>query len=70
MTTILVVENDPGICGRLTDLLQTELAAAVQCANTGALAAHAVDIQAFDLAIIDVGMPRYFRIRAGAARHQ
>jgi CheY-like chemotaxis protein len=57
MTTILVAEDDPGICDLLTDLLEVELAATVRCERTGSLALQAIETAGFDLAIIDVNMP-------------
>jgi two-component system, OmpR family, catabolic regulation response regulator CreB len=57
VTVILVAERDPGVCNLLTDVLETELAAVVRCASGGMLAAKAIETGAFDLAIIDVGMP-------------
>jgi CheY-like chemotaxis protein len=57
MTAILVVEDDPGICDLLTDLLEVDLAARVRCERTGSLALQAIETAGFDLAIIDVNMP-------------
>src|ERR1700709_99941 len=57
MTTILVAEDDPGICDLLTDLLEVELAATVRCERTGSLALQAIETAGFDLAIIDVNLP-------------
>jgi len=57
MTTILVAENDPGVCDLLTDLLEVEFAATVRCERTGSLALRAIETAGFDLAIIDVSMP-------------
>jgi CheY-like chemotaxis protein len=57
VTAILVAEDDPGICDLLTDVLETELSAAVRCERTGSLALQAIETAGFDLAIIDVNMP-------------
>jgi DNA-binding response OmpR family regulator len=57
VTAILVAEDDPGVCGFLTDALESELAATVRCVRTGGLALQAIETAAFDLAIIDVNMP-------------
>src|ERR1700689_4635132 len=57
MTSILVVEDDPGICDLLTDLLEVDLAARVRCERTGSLARRAIETAGFALAIIDVNMP-------------
>lgn len=57
MTAILVVEDDPDICGLLADVLEAELAARVRCERTGSLAMRAIETAAFSLAIIDVNLP-------------
>jgi CheY-like chemotaxis protein len=57
VTAILVVEDDPGVCDFLTDVLEVELAAMVRCEQTGSLALQAIEMVGFDLAIIDVNMP-------------
>jgi CheY-like chemotaxis protein len=57
MTTILVAEDDPGICDLLTALFEVEFTAAVRCERTGSLALQAIETAGFDLAIIDVNMP-------------
>ena len=57
VTKVLVVENDPLVCGLVAELLEFELAADVRKAMTGASAVQAIDGGAFDLAIIDVLMP-------------
>ena len=57
MTAILVVEDDPDICGFLTGALEIELAAIVRCERTGSLALRAIEMDGFGLAIIDVNMP-------------
>jgi DNA-binding NtrC family response regulator len=57
MTSILLAEDDPGICDLLTGVLEDELAAMVRCERTGSLALRAIETSGFDLAIIDVNMP-------------
>ena len=61
MTSILVAEDDPGICDLLTDLLEAEFAATVRGEQTGSLALQAIETAGFDLAIIDVNMPEISR---------
>jgi CheY-like chemotaxis protein len=57
MTVILVAEDDPAVCGFLTDALDFDLAATVRCEPTGILVLRAIETAAFDLALIDVDMP-------------
>ena len=57
VTVILVVENDPHVCDLVVEILKSELAADVQCARTASLGLEAIETAAFDLAIINAGMP-------------
>jgi DNA-binding NtrC family response regulator len=57
MTAILVAEDDPVLCEVLTDILEVEFAATVQCEQRGSLALHAIETAGLDLAIIDIYMP-------------
>jgi len=57
VTAILVVERDPGVCSFIVEALETNLAASVTWFNRAAAAIGVVDIDRFDLAIIDVGLP-------------
>jgi DNA-binding NtrC family response regulator len=72
MTAILVVEDDPGVCDFLVDVLEADLSAEVKCAKTGPLATEAIDNGLFDLAIIDIGVPRMsgFELAKRAADRQ
>jgi DNA-binding NtrC family response regulator len=53
MTSILVVQKDPGVSFYLADALGSELAAEIRCEATGPGAAKAIQAGGFDLAIID-----------------
>src|SRR5258708_7001519 len=57
MTSILVAEKDPAIRDFVAYVLRTDLAATVSSYSTGEQAAVAIATGAFDLAVIDVGMP-------------
>jgi DNA-binding response OmpR family regulator len=57
MTSILVVEHDPAVRDFMAEVLKTDLAAAVSSCSTGEHATAAIATGAFDLAVIDVGMP-------------
>jgi len=58
VTAILVIEDDPGICELLIEVMEAELAAVVRCASTGTQGSEIIATGAFDLAIIDVIMPQ------------
>jgi DNA-binding response OmpR family regulator len=57
VTAILVAETDPDVRDLLTDILRIDFAATVSSYSTGERAAAAIATGAFDLAIIDVGLP-------------
>jgi len=54
---ILIAEDDPVLADGLTRSLRNS-EYAVDCVNDGAAADHALSIQVYDLAIIDLGLPR------------
>jgi DNA-binding response OmpR family regulator len=62
MASILVVERDPNVCTVLTDALESELSAFVQCTTSAREGAKAIESGSFDLAIIDAGLPDLFGI--------
>ncbi len=54
---ILIAEDDPVLADGLTRTLRQD-EYAVDCVNDGMAADHALSSQAYDLAILDVGLPR------------
>jgi DNA-binding NtrC family response regulator len=57
MTAILVVEDDPDVGELMADILEADLAASVKLAPTWRRAVEAIEADALDLAIIDIGLP-------------
>jgi DNA-binding NtrC family response regulator len=71
VTTILVAERDPLVCSVIADVLQIGFDAAVRSENIGVLAAAALEVEWFDLAIIGYHFPDIsgFELAESAANH-
>jgi CheY-like chemotaxis protein len=71
MTTVLVAERNQSVRALITEALESELLAAVQCEHTGTSGLRAIEEGYFDLAVIDVALPEGtgFELARSAANH-
>jgi DNA-binding NtrC family response regulator len=57
MNAILIIDDEPSICGVIQDYFETSQGMTVQCAHTGSEATRMLTQQQYDLAVIGISLP-------------
>jgi DNA-binding NtrC family response regulator len=66
MNAILIIDDEPSICGVIQDFFETSQGMIVQCAHTGSDATRMLTQQQYDLAVIDLSLPGISSIELAA----